>query len=151
MIAITILNRQRAVPLDVKWVSRFAEAALPACVGCSGDRAFALREIDDVTVAIVSDRRIAEIHRRFMNIDGATDVITFTEGDVAVSAETARSRAAEFGHRTEEEIALYIVHALLHLNGFDDTTPRAAARMRKVQERIWRAALAQVPPPRLDS
>ena len=144
-----VQNRQRAVALDTRWLRQFARAALPACLTVSGDGRFALREIEEIVVAIVSDRKIAEVHWDFMQIPGATDVITFAHGDVVVSAETARERAAELGHAVESELALYIVHALLHLNGFDDTSPREATRMRRVQDRLWREVLIQLPSPDL--
>jgi probable rRNA maturation factor len=146
-IGFTIQNRQRAVRLDTPWLRRFARKVFPECLRHSDDGRYALRQVDEIAVAIVTDRKIAEVHVQYMQIPGATDVITFETGDVVVSAETARARAGELRHRTEEELALYIVHALLHLNGFDDTSPRAAARMRKVQDRLWREGLAQLPPP----
>ncbi len=146
-IPLTLHNRQRAVRVDTRWLRAFARLVLPACLAESGDGRFALREVEEIAVAIVSDRAIAAVHERFMQIPGATDVITFAHGDVVVSAETARARAAELGHGVESELALYIVHALLHLNGFDDTSPRAAARMRRVQDRLWREGLTQLPPP----
>jgi probable rRNA maturation factor len=108
-----------------------------------------LRDVAEIAIAIVSDRAIAAVHEQFMQIPGPTDVITFAHGDVVVSAETARARAAELGHSVESELALYIVHALLHLNGFDDTSPRAAARMRRVQDRLWREGLRHLPSPDL--
>jgi probable rRNA maturation factor len=139
------------VRLSVPWLRDFAETVLPVCLRESDDGGFALGKLEEVAIAIVSDRAIAGLHVQFMNIAGATDVITFEGGDIAISAETARRAAAEFGHGVEEELALYIVHGLLHLNGFDDTTPRAAARMRKVQERIWRAGREQLPHPRSET
>lgn len=144
---LTMANRQRAVRLDLQWLRLFAESVLPASLAVSRNRAFALGRLAEVSVAIVSDRAMARLHAQFMGIDEPTDVLTFLEGDVAISADTARARAGEFGHGVEEELGLYIVHALLHLNGFDDTTPRAAARMRKVQDRIWREGCAALPPP----
>src|SRR4051812_3236941 len=148
-IPLTLHNRQRAVRLDTRWLRSFARLVLPACLAESGDGRFALREVEEIAIAIVSDRAIAAVHEQFMQIPGATDVITFAHGDIVVSAETARARAGELGHSVESELALYIVHALLHLNGFDDTSPRAAARMRRVQDRLWREGLNQLPPPDL--
>ncbi len=143
---IAVLNRQRGVRLDLAWLRLFARAALPRCAGVSADGRFALTQIAEVSVALVSDRAIGRLHAQFMGIPGPTDVITFEHGDIVISAETARARAPEFGHSTEAEIALYTVHGLLHLNGFDDATPPDAAQMRKVQARLWRACLAELCP-----
>jgi probable rRNA maturation factor len=147
---ISLHNRQRAVRLDLPWLRRFAAIALPECAEVSADGRWALRGIAEVEVALVSDRVIDRVHREFMGIAGATDVITFRHGEIVISAETARARAPEFGHAAEEEIALYTVHGLLHLNGFEDAASRDAARMRKAQDRIWRACLQRLPKPKLE-
>jgi probable rRNA maturation factor len=131
----------------MEWLRCFSGTILPECLAESGDGRFALRQVEEIAVAIVTDRRIATVHWAFMQIPGATDVITFEHGDVVVSAETAQARAGELGHAVEAELALYIVHALLHLNGFDDTSPRAARRMHRVQDRLWRKGLLKLPPP----
>lgn len=142
---ITLLNRQRRVRLDLGWLRRFAWLAMAECRKASGDGKFALEHLPEVEVAIVSDRVIARVHQEFMDIPGATDVITFEHGEVVMSADTARSYAEDHGHTVEQELALYTVHGLLHLNGFEDTTPTDAARMHKVQNRIWRGCLNQLP------
>lgn len=138
---ISIHNRQRAVRFDLAWLRRFAEWILPECVSVSADGRQALRGFAELEVAVVSDRVIDRVHRQFMDIAGATDVITFEHGEIVISAETARTQAAEFGHSVEVEIALYLVHGLLHLNGFEDASASGAARMRKAQDRLWRAGL----------
>ncbi len=143
---IEVHNRQRRVPLDLQWLRDFAAAALPVALKHSADGRFALRSLDAVEVAIVSDRVIARVHQQFMALPDPTDVITFDHGEIVVSADTARARAAEFGHSVEAELGLYTVHGLLHLNGFEDAAARDAERMHKTQDRIWRACLAELPP-----
>lgn len=144
---IAVYNRQRAVRFDLRWLRRFSEIALPFTLEESADERFALREIDEVEVVIVSDKRIAQVHRDFMNLPDPTDVITFEHGEIVASAVTARECALEFGHSVEAELALYTVHGLLHLNGFEDASSRDANRMRRVQERIWKRCLASLPTP----
>ncbi|MHA3770134.1 rRNA maturation RNase YbeY [Verrucomicrobiota bacterium sgz303538] len=144
---ITLINRQRRVPLKLGWLRRFAWLALAQCREESANDAFPLKRLPEVEVAIVSDRVIGRVHEEFMDIPGATDVITFEHGEIVMSADTARAYAIEHGHSVEEELALYTVHGLLHLNGYEDATSRDAARMHKVQDRIWKACLAQLPTP----
>jgi probable rRNA maturation factor len=146
-VTITLTNRQRRVPLKLGWLRRFAWLALSECQGECADGRYALRHLPEVEVTILSDRVIGELHEEFMNIPGPTDVITFEHGEIVMSAETAKEYAREHGHSTEEELALYTVHGLLHLNGFEDTTSRDAVRMHKVQNRIWKSCLAQLPTP----
>ena len=145
---IHVENRQRAVPVQLAWLRRCAAAAVEKCMGQSGDGRFALAQLDEIEVAIVSDRVIARVHREFMGVPGATDVITFAHGEIVMSAPTAQRHARAYGHSTDCELALYTIHGLLHLNGYADATARAAARMRRVQDRILGACLAHHPPPK---
>jgi probable rRNA maturation factor len=142
MPTISLQNRQRRVRYALRWLRRFAEIALAPC-----DETTATPLTGEVDVTIVSDKTIAQVHLDFMGLPEATDVITFHHGEIVASAETAQARARELGHSVEAELGLYIVHGLLHLKGFDDTSAREAARMHKVQHRIWQACLATLPPP----
>ena len=144
-VQLILINRQRRVRFDVEWLRRFAAMALAECARHSGDGLFALKHASGVEVAVVSDAVIAKVHEQFMGVPGATDVITFTHGELVLSADTAQRHAAEHGHEVAEELALYVVHGLLHLNGFDDREPRARARMHRVQNRIWRGLRERFP------
>ena len=135
--AVELLNCQRLVSLDLDALRRRLKRALPLCLSESADGVYALGDLDEVVVSLVSDRRIAQIHRDFMNIRGATDVITFSHGDIVISAETAQRSALDYGHSTMEEVSLYMVHGLLHLNGFLDGTEGEREAMFAVQDRIW--------------
>jgi probable rRNA maturation factor len=143
---ISVYNRQRALPVRLPWLRQVADLALQQCAPHSADGRFALRTLPEVEISIVSDRVIAEVHDRFMNIPGPTDVITFEHGEIVMSAQTAGQYAARYGHSLDQELALYIVHGLLHLNGYEDATSRDAARMRRLQQRLLQACLAQVSP-----
>ncbi len=134
---LVLLNRQRAVALDLDALQERLHRAVPLCADHSADGVYALRSLEEVVVSLVSDRRIAQIHRDFMNIPGATDVITFEHGEIIISAQTALRCAGEYGHSTLEEVALYMVHGLLHLNGFLDGTDAERKAMHAVQDRIW--------------
>ena len=98
-------------------------------------------------ITVVSDRKIAAIHQEFMGIPGATDVITFQHGEVIVSAQTALEEARDRAHGPQEEMALYVVHGLLHLNGYTDADPVDRERMHAVQEPIWKRCLEKTGAP----
>ncbi|MFL6594752.1 MAG: rRNA maturation RNase YbeY [Chthoniobacterales bacterium] len=131
-----VLNRQRRVRVDVCSLQDFAEEAVRECLRTRGG----LSRLREITVILISDRKISELHRRYMNVAAPTDVITFQHGEIFISTETARRQARQVGATTLGEIRLYIVHGLLHLHGFDDRTPAAARRMARMQERIVRRA-----------
>ena len=132
--AIKVVNRQRKKRLDLRACQAFAEAAM-ARVWTQNQKIIFPAEID---VFLVSDARISQIHRDFLAVGGATDVITFHHGEIFISVEMAQRHAQQFSTSFFEEIELYIVHALLHLAGFDDRTARGYKRMKAVQEEIVR-------------
>lgn len=138
---ISVMNKQRKVRFDLAWLRRAADAALAECILHSGDENFSLQKLPLVDVAVVSDTTIARVHVEFMAIPGATDVITFDHGEIVVSAETALACAKEHRHSVEHELALYIIHGLLHLNGFDDTSASAKKKMFRVQDRVWQRVM----------
>lgn len=144
--AIHVYNRQRKVRIDLGWLQRFAVLALKECEGKGIAPGGPLEGLEEVEVSIVSDRVIAEVHRKFMGIDGPTDVITFEHGEIVISAQTAERQGREHGQRLEEELALYIVHGILHLNGYDDLEEGAAARMKEAQHRVLRRVLQSTGP-----
>jgi probable rRNA maturation factor len=144
---IDVYNRQRAVRVALPWLRRLATAALPICARHCPDGRFPLRYLEEIEVSIVSDRVIADVHQRFMNIPGPTDVITFEHGEIVMSAQTAEIYAARYGQSVDVELALYTIHGLLHLNGYDDQTTRDANRMRSLQQRILQACLKEVSAP----
>jgi len=133
---ITVRNRQRMVQVDSRALQDFADRALQACLKVPGKKTEVASQRTEVIVAIVSDRRIAALHRRFLNERGPTDVITFQHGEIVISAETARRQAGTFRTSVERELRLYIVHGLLHLRGFDDRTAAGAAEMKRIQEKL---------------
>lgn len=133
--AIRVHNRQRKLQVDVRSLQRFADAVLPQSIRIA-PRMNEFRDIKEISVLLVSDRRIANLHRRFMKIAGPTDVITFQHGEIFVSVETAQRQAGVYLTSVEHELRLYVVHGVLHLLGFDDTDSRAAAIMRRAQEKI---------------
>ncbi|MBV8585535.1 MAG: rRNA maturation RNase YbeY [Verrucomicrobia bacterium] len=129
---ITVWNRQRQVPVDLKRLRTDAKRAVLLVEELSTRRLLP----EDISVVLVSDRRIALLHRDYMQIFGATDVITFEHGDVFISVETARRQAVEFGSSLEKELCLYLIHGLLHLVGFDDHSAEDAAIMNKLQAQL---------------
>jgi probable rRNA maturation factor len=131
-----VLNRQRAVRVPLMALKEFARRALGECLGIPARKTGGLASLAELSVILVSNRRMAELHRRFLHLPGPTDVITFQHGEIFISAETARRQARRFGNSLECELRLYIAHGLLHLHGFDDTDSAGAAEMERAQERL---------------
>jgi probable rRNA maturation factor len=130
---ISLLNRQRAHRIDLDLLSQFASQALPQ-VEAVGRNVMPA----EINVVFVSDRRIASIHRRFMQIGTPTDVITFQHGEIVISVETAYRHADRLGQEVSKELCLYLLHGLLHLAGYDDAAVESRREMSRVQRRLLR-------------
>ena len=63
-------------------------------------------------------------------------MLTFQHGEIFISAETAKRHARLFGNSIMRELQLYVIHGVLHLQGFDDRTQTEARKMRRTQEKI---------------
>ena len=133
---ISIAHRQRSIFYDSNRVDSIARASLPLCIAESGRLGGPLASLSNIDVSIIGARTMARVHREFLSIAGATDVITFPYGEILVCASIAAARAEEFQHSPTDEIALYIIHGLLHLAGYDDILPSEAERMAREQDRI---------------
>jgi probable rRNA maturation factor len=91
-----------------------------------------------VSVAIVDDPTIHELNRQYLEHDYPTDVLSFAlesdpprlVGEIIVSVDTAVCLAEEAGWSAADELLLYVIHGALHLAGYGDKTPEAAAKMR---------------------
>ncbi|MFN2144341.1 MAG: rRNA maturation RNase YbeY, partial [Anaerolineales bacterium] len=80
--------------------------------------------------------------------DAPTDVLSFPVafddpetgspylGDILISLPTARKQAETAGHAVQDEVQLLLAHGMLHLLGYDHTTPEEKAKMWTLQDRI---------------
>ena len=135
---ITVRNSQRKISLNVAELEKFAVNAVQHSLRLHPRQQTDLRKLSEVFIWLISDRRMALLHRKFLGQSGTTDVLTFQHGEIFISLETTRRHARAFGNSLLRELKLYIVHGLLHLHGFDDQTPSEAHKMKAAQEKILR-------------
>lgn len=126
--------------MNLAELQAFAQRAVLQCLKLQHSTAQPFTGPGAINVVLVSDRKISLLHRRFLKINGPTDVITFQHGEVFMSTETARRNARRFKSSNQRELELYIVHGLLHLLGFEDDTPAGAREMERVQKKVLSAA-----------
>src|SRR5436853_7233120 len=90
----------------------------------------------EISLAFVDNATIHRLNRRYLGHDEPTDVLSFPlsepnarklSGELVVGVEVARAQAEARGHDVQAELALYVIHGLLHLCGFDDKSQSGAA------------------------
>ena len=95
----------------------------------------------EVSILVTTDAGIRKLIRRFRGKNKATDVLSFPAGDdmpsipgvplhigdLALSLDTARKRAADDGRTLSFELSRYLAHGLLHLLGYDHEKSQRAA------------------------
>jgi probable rRNA maturation factor len=141
---ISVRNVQRKISVKVTELEKFARNALRRCLQLQKRKRTELRKLNAISVWLISDWRISRLHLQFFRDGSPTDVITFRDGEIFISVETARRNAREFGNSLMSEIKLCIVHGLLHLHGFDDQELTDLRRMKNTQEKILRCMGVQI-------
>ncbi|MCA1963104.1 MAG: rRNA maturation RNase YbeY [Prosthecobacter sp.] len=122
-------------------MKKLACLALPHCQAQAKSADAPLLHLEDIEITLVTDAEIARVHGEFLDDPTPTDVITFHHGEILISAETAAAAAPEHGQSLDEELALYLIHGLLHLSGWEDETPADAAAMAQTQAALLRTCL----------
>src|SRR5215469_9180251 len=123
----------------------------------------------ELSVLLVDEPAMTELHVRWMGEEGPTDVLAFPMdelrlpqpggghsdhgssdpgaadvllGDVVICPQVAAAQAAEADHDVQDEIDLLCTHGILHLLGYDHADPEEHATMFGLQDRLlasWRA------------
>jgi len=109
------------------------------------------KSVGTIRFVLVDDRKMAKLHREYMNIRGTTDVITFNltdpgaalEGEIYICLDQARRQARDYGVPLYHEIARLATHGVLHLAGFDDHSEADRKQMRKQEDLALQAGAAR--------
>jgi rRNA maturation RNase YbeY len=99
--------------------------------------------VGEINFIFTSEEQILEINLRYLNHDYYTDIITFpySEGnllsaDIYISIPTVRTNAQSYNESFSTELNRVMVHGVLHLIGFEDTTESERNNMR-TEENQW--------------
>lgn len=143
---IKIKNNQRKIPINQKEIIHLIKNVLR------------LKGISKAQCGIwfVGKRRIRSLNRKFRKINRPTDVLAFSMregkgghlhpeilGDLVICPEMAQKYAKIYKTTTSHEIYLYLIHGILHLLGYADTTFQKHSLMQREQAKILKKIIAQ--------
>ncbi len=112
----------------------------------------------ELAISLVGVDEMTQLHVRWMDLPGPTDVLSFPMdelrvpaagvppepgmlGDVVICPAVAAEQAAEAGHGVTDELELLLTHGILHLLGHDHAEPEEQAAMFALQRELiqsWR-------------
>lgn len=107
----------------------------------------------ELSITLIDDARMEQLHLDWMDLPGTTDVMSFPMdelppgtpeapveqgvlGDIVISPAVAREQAEAAGHGLEDELALLTVHGVLHLLGHDHAEAQERREMFTLQKTL---------------
>jgi len=117
----------------------------------------AAEDVDEgavIDILLTGDAAVAELNEIYRGVEGPTDVLAFETappevekpdvwslGQVVISCDRAAEQAAEAGIELDDELAVLLVHGLMHLAGYNHDDSDGASAMDERSELI----LSKVP------
>lgn len=99
-------------------------------------------DLKDLNIIFCSDNYLLELNKTYLNRDYYTDILTFDhsddektiEGDLYISVDRIQENSKKFNKDFENELYRVMIHGVLHLLGYDDSTENERENMRKKEE-----------------
>jgi probable rRNA maturation factor len=133
--------------IDEQWVGRIAQDVLEA---------ESVTPPYEVSIVFTDSETVQKLNRDYRGVDEPTDVIAFQMlpqketdlsfvlppdgitrlGEIIISYPQAVEQAKEQGHSVDKELALLIIHGVLHLLGYDHEQPEEEKRMRGREQEL---------------
>ena len=99
-------------------------------------------KIGDINIIFCSDNYLLEMNNKYLKHNYFTDIITFDycesdiiSGDLFISIDTVKSNSFEYKTDFLDELFRVIIHGILHLLGFNDSTAEEQIEMKSAEER----------------
>jgi probable rRNA maturation factor len=115
----------------------------------------------EVSLVFTNSEKVRQLNRDYRGVDEPTDVLAFSMlpqkgadssfalppdgvtrlGEVIISYPQAAEQAKEQGHSPQRELALLVIHGILHLLGYDHEEPEKESRMRERERELLEKCL----------
>ena len=99
--------------------------------------------VGNINYIFVDDEQLLKINNQFLSHDYFTDIITFNfckdgiiNSDIYISIERIKENSHIFKTTFKEEFLRVIIHGILHLLGFNDSTKEEQKSMRQQENNL---------------
>ena len=95
----------------------------------------------NISIVLIDDDSLRKMKKKYFGEDLYTDIISFNieedpfEGELYISYDRVKSNAIEFSERYHIELKRVIIHGLLHLCGYDDSTKEEKNKMTELENK----------------
>ena len=130
---LTMRNQQREVPLVTQVLRRQTQWLL--------EHALAWPKYE-IGIYFINSKRMTALNECHLSHEGPTDILTFDykesipTGEIFICPKVAEENARQYRTTLHQEIARYLIHGLLHMNGYDDKTPGDRRKMKREENRL---------------
>ena len=136
MIKVDIKDMQDRIKVERRFIRRIVKETLKK-----------EKRSGEVSLVLAENEYVRELNRKYRSIDRATDVLAFPMdeeilGDIVISVEKAQEQAVSYRQSFEEEMARLIIHGVLHLLGYSDSSKHDEKKMHARQEQILEEILS---------
>jgi rRNA maturation RNase YbeY len=163
MSLLLLFNRQKTRKVNLPLLRRICRAALEEVTagGGSGQLDPVSGRKYEIGVHLTGTLEITRLNETFLGHAGSTDVITFDyrddapsgclSGEIFISMDDAVAQARRYGTAWESELIRYVIHGLLHLQGYDDLAPGPRKKMKRQENRLLKGLSRRFIPGKLGS
>jgi len=100
--------------------------------------------IEGVSINFISKEEIQSVNIEYLNHDYTTDIITLSysgnpkivDTEIFISYLDASENAEKFGVSLNSELIRLVIHGILHVTGYDDTTEKFKKEMKKIENKL---------------
>ena len=143
-----VIKRARTVPVDTRQLRRITSVLLGELLALDNF---------ELGVQLIRAPEMTRINETFLGHEGATDVITFDHascltphaprlhGELFICYDVAISQARQFRTTWPDELVRYLIHGVLHLQGFDDHRAADRRKMKREESRLLRELRRRCP------
>lgn len=104
----------------------------------------------ELSIFFTDDLTMTDLNKTYRQKNEATDVLSFTykekppnidlSGEIIISLDTALKQANNQGKMLEDELGELLIHGLLHILGYEDSSVEDYEKMVKEGEKLWEKA-----------